>query len=376
MAAILPHSHVSSSVRSSHAPSLSSRFSLSGHNSRRSLRFPSGLAVIRDRISCQAASATSPPSISAYEQAKGEAKDFLHISDFDKATILKILDRAKEVKELIKSGERTYLPFYGKTMAMIFAKPSMRTRVSFETGFFLLGGHALYLGPDDIQMGKREETRDVARVLSGYNDILMARLFAHQDILDLAKYATVPVINGLTDYNHPCQIMADALTIIEHVGQLEGTKVVYVGDGNNIVHSWLLLAAVVPFHFVCACPKGFEPDEKTVEKARQAGISKIEITNDPKEAVRGADVVYSDVWASMGQKEEAAYRRQKFEGFQVDKALMQLAGPKAYFMHCLPAERGVEVTDEVIEASNSIVFPQAENRMHAQNAIMLHALGL
>ncbi|KAB2628127.1 ornithine carbamoyltransferase [Pyrus ussuriensis x Pyrus communis] len=261
-------------------------------------------------------------------------------------------------------------------MAMIFAKPSMRTRVSFETGFFLLGGHAIYLGPDDIQMGKREETRDVARVLSRYNDIIMARVFAHQDILDLAKFSTVPVVNGLTDYNHPCQIMADVLTIIEHIGQIEGTKVVYVGDGNNVVHSWLLMAAVIPFHFVCACPKGFEPDKKTVEKAQQAGISKIEITNDPKEAVKGADVVYSDVWASMGQKEEADSRRKIFQGFQVDENLMKIAGPKAYFMHCLPAERGVEVTDGVVEAPNSIVFPQAENRMHAQNAVMLHLLGV
>ncbi|KAJ0086279.1 hypothetical protein Patl1_09175 [Pistacia atlantica] len=326
--------------------------------------------------------------------AKTELKDFLHISDFDKDTILKILDRAAEVKALLKSGDRTFLPFKGKTMSMIFAKPSMRTRVSFEAGFSLLGGHAIYLGPDDIQMGKREETRDVARVLCRYNDIIMARVFAHQenesiftilllilpilvkDILDLAKYATVPVINGLTDYNHPCQIMADALTIIEHIGHLEGTKVVYVGDGNNIVHSWLLLASVIPFHFVCACPKGFEPDRETIEKAQHAGIGKIEITNDPKEAVQGADVVYSDVWASMGQKEEAAYRRQVFQGFQVDETLMKLAGPKAYFMHCLPAERGVEVTDGVIEAPNSVVFPQAENRMHAQNAIMLHVLGL
>ncbi|KAL5977129.1 hypothetical protein ACLOJK_021471 [Asimina triloba] len=306
----------------------------------------------------------------------GDLKDFLHISDFDKETIYKILDRAAEVKALLKSGDRTFLPFKGKTMAMIFAKPSMRTRVSFETGFFLLGGHTIYLGPDDIQMGKREETRDIARVLSQYNDMIMARVFAHQDILDLAKYATVPVVNGLTDYNHPCQIMADALTIIEHVGQLEGTKVVYVGDGNNIVHSWLLLAAVVPFHFVCTCPKGFEPDQKTVEKARSAGISKIEITNNPKEAVKGADVVYSDVWASMGQKDEAGYRRQQFEGFQVDEGLMKLAGPQAYFMHCLPAERGVEVTDAVMEAPYSVVFTQAENRMHAQNAIMLHLFGL
>ncbi|KAJ6736291.1 ORNITHINE CARBAMOYLTRANSFERASE CHLOROPLASTIC-LIKE [Salix viminalis] len=292
----------------------------------------------RGRISCRISSTSAPPPPSSVNgPAKAGMKDFLHISDFDKATIMKILDRAAEVKAVIKSGDRTFLPFKGKTMAMIFAKPSMRTRVSFETGFFLLGGHAIYLGPNDIQMGKREETRDVARVLSRYNDIIMARVFAHQDILDLAKHATVPVINGLTDYNHPCQIMADALTIIEHVGRLEGTKVVYVGDGNNIVHSWLLLAA---------------------------------------EAVRGADVVYSDVWASMGQKEEAAHRRQVFQGFQVDENLMKLAGPKAYFMHCLPAERGVEVTDGVVEAPNSIVFPQAENRMHAQNAIMLHALGL
>ncbi|KAJ3687147.1 hypothetical protein LUZ61_016311 [Rhynchospora tenuis] len=337
---------------------------------------PSSMA--HGRISCQATVPTAP-TVAASSQnkvsAKSGLKDFLHISDFDKDTILSILKRAAEVKELIKSGDRSFQPFKGQSMAMIFAKPSMRTRVSFETGFFLLGGHAIYLGPDDIQMGKREETRDVARVLSGYNDIIMARVFGHQDILDLAKYASVPVINGLTDYNHPCQIMADALTIIEYVGHIENTKVVYVGDGNNIVHSWLLLASILPFHFVCACPRGFEPDEKTVEKARSAGISKIEITNDPKEAVKGADVVYSDVWASMGQKDEAEYRKQRFQGFQVNEALMEVAGPQAFFMHCLPAERGVEVTDGVIEAPKSIVFPQAENRMHAQNAIMLHLLG-
>ncbi|KAL5671375.1 hypothetical protein ACJX0J_015681, partial [Zea mays] len=187
---------------------------------------------------------------------------------------------------------------------------------------------------------------------------------ASMDILDLAKYAYVPVINGLTDYNHPCQIMADALTMLEQIGRIENTKVVYVGDGNNIVHSWLLLADVLPFHFVCACPKGFEPDAHTVEMARGAGISKIEITNSPREAVKGADVVYTDVWASMGQKEEVDYRKQKFQGFT------------AYLMHCLLAERGVEVTDGAIEAPNSIVFPQVENRMHAQNAIMLHVLGV
>ncbi|XP_015071373.1 ornithine carbamoyltransferase, chloroplastic [Solanum pennellii] len=374
MAAIFSHL---TSLRSPDAVSFSSLSSSGIQSSRFSgvfAPFPITFPATSQRVSCQATSPAASPSSSVNVNAS--QKDFLHITDFDKSTLLNILDRAKEVKELIKSGERTYLPFKGKTMAMIFAKPSMRTRVSFETGFYLLGGHAIYLGPDDIQMGKREETRDIARVLSRYNDIIMARVFAHQDILDLAKYATVPVINGLTDYNHPCQIMADALTIIEHVGQLEGTKVVYIGDGNNIVHSWLLLASVIPFHFVCACPKGFEPDEETVKKAQDAGISKIEITNDPKEAIRGADVVYSDVWASMGQKEEAAQRRQVFQGFQVDEELMKIAGRKAYFMHCLPAERGVEVTNGVVEAPNSIVFPQAENRMHAQNAIMLHVMGL
>ncbi|CAH8347798.1 unnamed protein product [Eruca vesicaria subsp. sativa] len=334
-----------------------------------SLSSPTTFSSLRLRVSCQASSVTSDV------KGKCDQKDFLAIDDFDTETIKKILDKASEVKALLKSGERNYLPFKGKSMSMIFAKPSMRTRVSFETGFFLLGGHALYLGPDDIQMGKREETRDVARVLCRYNDIIMARVFAHQDILDLANYSSVPVVNGLTDHNHPCQIMADALTIIEHVGQVEGTKVVYVGDGNNMVHSWLELASVIPFHFVCACPKGFEPDKERVRKAEQAGLSKIEIIHDAKEAVLGADVVYSDVWASMGQKDEAEYRRKAFQGFQVDEALMKLAGPKAYFMHCLPAERGVEVTNGVVEAPYSIVFPQAENRMHAQNAIMLHLLG-
>ncbi|CAM6119894.1 unnamed protein product [Calypogeia fissa] len=337
-------------------------------------RSPADRSLPVDKIVCKNSSATQP-AVSSSVSGKEDAKHFLHIDDYDKQTILQILKRAGEVKAILKSGDRSFQPFKGKTMAMIFTKPSMRTRVSFETGFYLLGGHAIYLGPDDIQLGKREETRDIARVLSGYNDIIMARLFAHKDLLDLAKYGSVPVINGLTDYNHPCQIMADALTIIEHKGYIEGTKVVYVGDGNNIVHSWLRFAAVVPIHFVCACPRGFEPDAATVERARATGVSQIDIVNDPKEAVQGADVIYADVWASMGQKEEAALRLQRFEGFQIDEELMALAGPRALFMHCLPAERGVEVTDGVIEAENSIVFPQAENRMHAQNAIMLHVVG-
>jgi len=211
--------------------------------------------------------------------------------------------------------------------------------------------------------------------LCRYNDILMARLYGHGDLLELAEYSAVPVVNGLTDYNHPCQIMADALTMFEECGSFEGKKLVYVGDGNNMVHSWLRIASVLPFEFVCVCPPGYEPDPQTVKHARDAGVSSITIEHDPMVGVKGADVIYSDVWASMGQKEEALAREKAFEGYQVDTAMMKHAGPNTKFMHCLPAERGREVTDSVMEADSSIVFPQAENRMHAQNAIMLHCLG-
>lgn len=215
----------------------------------------------------------------------------------------------------------------------------------------------------------------MARVLCRYNDILMARLYGHGDLLELAEHSAAPVVNGLTDYNHPCQIMADALTMIEECGSFEGKKLVYVGDGNNMVHSWLRIAAVLHFEFVCVCPEGYEPDAETVKHAVDAGVSSIKIVHDPMEGVRGADVIYSDVWASMGQKEEALAREKAFSGYQVNDAMMAQAGGECKFMHCLPAERGREVTDSVIESESSIVFPQAENRMHAQNAIMLHCLG-
>jgi len=250
----------------------------------------------------------------------------------------------------------------------------MRTRISFETGFYRLGGHAIYLGPDTIEFGKREATKDIARVICRYNDVIMARLFAHEDLLELAEYSSSPVINGLTDYNHPCQIMADALTINEELGSIEGKKVVYVGDGNNIVHSWVRLAARLPFEFVCACPRGFEPDEATTAMANAAGVGTAAVSNDVWDAVKGADVVYTDVWASMGQKEEAEKRKRVFKDFQVNDAMMQHAGPQAIFMHCLPAERGIETVDSVVEAPYSKVFQEAENRMHAQNAVMLHCL--
>ena len=218
-------------------------------------------------------------------------------------------------------------------------------------------------------------TRDIARCLSRYNDLLMARLFAHSDLLELAEHATVPVVNGLTDYNHPCQVLADAMTICEFRGRLEGAKVNFVGDGNNMVHSFLRLATIVPLDFTCACPPGYEPDAATVAAARAAGLSKISIVNDPVGNIAGADVVYTDVWASMGQKDQAEARKKAFKNFTVSRKVMAAAGPQARFMHCLPAERGVECTDNVVESPASVVFDQAENRMHAQNAIMLHLLG-
>ena len=301
-------------------------------------------------------------------------KDFLHITDLSPEEIRELFQIAEETKARLKTRE-DYRPLHGLSLAMIFAKPSARTRISFETGFYRLGGHALYLGPDDIGLGKREAVKDVAQVVSRYNDIIMARLFDHQHILALAQYASVPVVNGLTDYNHPCQIMADMFTILEHRSHLNDLKITYIGDGNNVVHSWLRLASRLPFAFAIACPEDYQPDPATVALVRETGLSEVVITHDPLEAVAGADVVYTDVWASMGQKDQAEERREKFRGFQVTAELMAAAGPDVYFMHCLPAERGVEVTDEVMDAPYSIIFDQAENRMHMQNAIMLRLLG-
>ena len=297
-------------------------------------------------------------------------RDFIHITDFTTEEILDTLELARELKEKFHKKDKHHI-FRDRSLAMIFAKPSARTRVSFETGFTWMGGHALYLGPNDISIGKREAVKDIARVFSRYNDIIMARLFEHKHMLELSEHATIPVVNGLTDYNHPCQIMADILTILEHRGNLDEPKIVYVGDGNNIVHSWLKLAERLSLYFVCACPEGFEPDEDTVQSAQEAGMSEITITHDLKSAVKDADVIYTDVWASMGQKDQADAREKLFVDFQVNENIMKLTGKDTYFMHCLPAERGREVTDSVMESDYSIVFDQAENRMHAQNAIMV-----
>ena len=298
-------------------------------------------------------------------------KHFLHISDYSNSELWEILKLAKELKSKFHLREDHKI-FQNRSLAMIFAKPSARTRVSFETGFEWMGGHALFLGPNDIGIGKREAIKDISRLFSRYNDVIMARLFDHDHILELAEYSTIPVINGLTDYNHPCQIMTDIFTVWEHLETIDNSKIVYMGDGNNIVHSWLQLAMKIPIEFVCCCPEGFKPDEATLQKAIDSGISKINISHNPTEAILNADIVYTDVWASMGQKDEAVEREKLFSSFQVNEDLIEKSGKKTLFMHCLPAERGREVTDGVMEADYSIVFDQAENRMHVQNAIMAY----
>ena len=301
-------------------------------------------------------------------------KHFLHISDYSKEELIAIFHLTKELKQKFRNRE-DYKPFKDCSLVMIFAKPSARTRVSFESGFEWMGGHALFLGPNDIGIGKRQAIKDISRLFSRYNDMIMARLFDHEHILELAKYSSIPVINGLTDYNHPCQIMADIFTIWEHKERFEELKICYVGDGNNVVHSWLHLASKLSINFVCICPEGFTPDEKIVKLAKNGGCSEIEISHEPYSSVQNADIVYTDVWASMGQKEEAEAREKIFQPFQVNRSLMEIAGDSALFMHCLPAERGREVTDGVMEADNSIVFDQAENRLHVQNAIMVTLAG-
>ena len=299
--------------------------------------------------------------------------NFISIADISADEIHETLELAVEIKAKLKAGEE-YKPLAGKTMAMIFAKPSARTRISFETGMNKLGGYALYLSPDDISIGEREAVKDIAQVISRYNEAIMARLFSHEHMLELAEYASIPVINGLTDYNHPCQVMGDILTVKEHHGNLDNLKVVFVGDGNNVANSWLNLAAKIPMHFVLTGPEGYDPDEKTLTDAKESGISIIEIIHDPVKALKDADVIYTDVWASMGQEEESVKRAEEFKVYQLNSDLMLHAKPTALVMHCLPAHRGEEITDEVIDGVNSIVFDQAENRMHIQNAIMVQLM--
>ena len=296
-------------------------------------------------------------------------RDFLAIPDFSKSELIALFDLALRMK----SGAYRDKPLAGKTLGMIFTKSSTRTRVSFEVGTFQLGGHALFLSSRDIQLGRGEPIKDTARVLSRYLDGIMIRTFAHSDVEELARYATVPVINGLTDFLHPCQILADLLTIKEHLGGWDGKVIAWVGDGNNMAHSWINAAGVLGFELRLACPEGYDPDPLLL-KHNQARAS-ISVVRDPRDAMRGAHAVNTDVWASMGQEEEQASREQAFKGFCVDDALMQLADPSAIFLHCLPAHRGEEVSESVIEGPQSRVFDEAENRLHVQKAVMATLMG-
>jgi len=298
----------------------------------------------------------------------------IKVDDFSKSEIFELFEIASEVKKKFRNKEN-FKPFKDLSLAMIFAKPSARTRVSFETGFSWMGGHAIYLAPQDIGLGKRETASDLAQLFSRYNDMIMARVFSHNDILDFEKNATVPVINGLTDYNHPCQILTDIFTIWEFKkNNFDHLKIVYIGDGNNIVNSWLRLSSVLPIEFISISPEGFYPDNTTVDLAKYSGISNIKISNSIDD-VKNSDVVYTDVWASMGQKDEIDERIKSFSSYQVNSKLVSTAKPDYLFMHCLPAERGREVTNDVIDSKNSVVFEQAENRLHIQNAIMLKISG-
>jgi ornithine carbamoyltransferase len=298
-------------------------------------------------------------------------RDFLAISDFTREEIGRLMDLAGRMKK----GTYRETPLAGKTLAMIFAKSSTRTRVSFEVGAYQLGGQALFLSSKDIQLGRGEPISDTARVLSRYVNGIMIRTFDHGEAEDLARCAAVPVINGLTDRLHPCQILADLYTIREALGGWEGKRIAWVGDGNNMANSWIDAAGVLGFELRLACPNGFTPDQALFERARARAGSCVTITAVPEEAVEGAHVVNTDVWASMGQEDEAAARRTAFKGFTVDAELMKLADPGAIFLHCLPAHRGEEVTAAVFESPQSRVWDEAENRLHVQKALLATLMG-
>jgi ornithine carbamoyltransferase len=291
-------------------------------------------------------------------------RDFLQITDFSRKEIEQLFDLAKRMKARVYPET----PLAGKTLAMIFAKSSTRTRVSFEVGAYQLGGKALFLSSKDIQIGRGEPIPDTARVLSRYVDGIMIRTYDHAEVEELARFATIPVINGLTDLTHPCQVLADLFTVKEHLGGWEGKRIAWVGDGNNMANAWLEAAAVLGFELRLACPESFEPNLAKYEAAKKNGC--VMVTEVPEEAVEGAHVINTDVWASMGQEGEAEARRNAFKGYTVDGELMKLADPKAIFLHCLPAHRGEEVTADVIDGPQSRVWDEAENRLHVQKALL------
>ncbi|HPR41550.1 MAG TPA: ornithine carbamoyltransferase [Candidatus Methanofastidiosa archaeon] len=300
-----------------------------------------------------------------------KGRDFLSIRDYTPKELSHYLDTAMDMKQDPSMYENA---LEGKNLAMIFQKPSLRTRMSFEVGMNQLGGQAQFIGPDEIQLGKREAVKDVAAVLSRYVDGIMARVFAHDDVIELAEHADIPVINGLSDLLHPCQGMADFLTMSERFGSLKGLKLCYVGDGNNVCHSLMYGSAKFGADMTVACPKGYEPNMDILDDVSGMGL-KVPLFNDPMEAAVDADVIYTDTWVSMGQEKEGSVRINDFSGFQVNKQLVDVASEDCIVMHCLPAHRNVEISDEVMDGPRSAIFDQAENRLHAQKAIMAMNIG-
>ncbi len=297
-------------------------------------------------------------------------RDFLSIPDFTTEEIYETLQKAVEVKRLTKAGNCPQ-PFLGKTFGCIFHKPSLRTRISFETGIYQLGGYSLFITDKEIELGKREAISDVGRVLSRYLAGIVIRTFSHENVVELAKWTSIPVINALTDLLHPCQIMGDLQTILEHKGTIEGVNVTYLGDGNNIANSWLNAAYRLPVNVTIGCSPDTMPDMNIFHRAESEGIGNVRIIHNPVEAVKNADIVYGDVWASMGQKDKFEDKAKSLQAFQINNSLLKYAKSDVKVMHCLPAERGREITDEVMDGPYSIVFDQAENRLHAQKAIMM-----
>ncbi|HEY4667940.1 MAG TPA: ornithine carbamoyltransferase [Anaerolineales bacterium] len=303
-------------------------------------------------------------------------RHFLSLADHSGQELQTLLDLARQLKSEWKEGGNSP-KLQAKVLAMVFQKPSLRTRVSFDMAMRHLGGDALYLSPAEIGLGKREAIKDVSRVLSGYVDCIMARVFEHRHVLELAQHARVPVINGLSDFSHPCQALADGLTILEQFGRLGGLNLTFVGDGNNVAVSLLFLAARMGMNFTIAGPEGYELAGQVVETGRQMAAESggaVRILRDPREAVAGAQVIYTDTWVSMGQEEDSARREAAFRPYQVNSELVALADRSAVVLHCLPAHRGQEITDEVADGPQSLIFPQAENRLHAQKAILVSLL--
>jgi ornithine carbamoyltransferase len=314
-------------------------------------------------------SSTQTASPTARRPSPAVHRDFLAIPDFSRDELESLFVLA----ERMRNGEYTKRPLEGKSLAMIFMKSSTRTRVSFEVGTYQLGGHALFLSPRDVQLGRGEPIADTARVLSRYVDGIMIRTFAHQDIEELARFADVPVINGLTDLLHPCQVLADLLTVRQHLGAVEDKKYAWIGDGNNMANSWINAAYRFGFDLDIACPEGYEPADHLL--ARAQAVAKVRVVRDPMEAANGAHVINTDVWASMGQEQEQKERERAFRTFTVDAKLMNHADKNAIFLHCLPAHRGEEVAADVIEGPQSRVWDEAENRLHIQKAIMATLMG-